>query len=247
MVCLLRRLKIPATWPELTLARWLRKVRERRDVLITTNYDTAIEWTLANEGTGEYSVGSFDAMDRNALHWIEYAIPEDWQFEHRETQTWRTPPERSIVYLKLHGSVSWSYCAECDKYSLDPIHSYGAEDAITGWKECKDCKKKKREPVLVAPTENKIYDDKAIKRIWSVAGGALSSATEIVFSGFSLNPFDRPVYELLVEHHKVAKTADVRVVAPDASTLLSRYREIYDDRVTAFDISWKDYLETETR
>ncbi len=73
------------------------------------------------------------------------------------------------------------------------------------------------------------------------------SAGEIVFSGFSLNPFDRPVYELLAKHHNAAKTIDARVVAPHASALLSRYRAIYDDRVTAFDVSWKEYLETETQ
>src|SRR5205823_6520648 len=84
----------------------------------------------------------------------------DWQFAHRERQTWLTPPECSILYLKLHGSVSWSYCAKCDKYNLDRIHSHGAEDAITGWSDCKHCKGKQREPVLVAPTEPKIYDDR---------------------------------------------------------------------------------------
>lgn len=246
VVCLLRRLKCPANWADLTLTRWLRRVREQKAVVITTNYDTVIEWTLVNEGTEEYSKSHFVPVGRDALHWIDYGIPEDWRFPHTERQTWPRPPEHSILYLKLHGSVSWSYCAECQKYNLDPIHSYAAEDAMTEWQPCPHCGKKKRKPVLVAPTETKNYEDKAIQQIWSRASESLGNATEIIFAGFSLNPFDGPVHELLKKAYKTAKTSKVLVVSPDASQLADRYQTIYGAAVAPVDTSWKTYLEGES-
>jgi len=50
-----------------SFAEWLRVVRENRDTIITTNYDTLIENVLMHMPTGEYCP-SMGALDRDALH-----------------------------------------------------------------------------------------------------------------------------------------------------------------------------------
>ena len=111
------------------LAAWLREVRERRDTVITTNYDTLLERTLGLTGTDEWKPR--DVPDRDALHWIDFGINHQRRHVFSYEDNWPTTAERSILLLKLHGSISWLFCEGCKTYCLDPIWQ-NAQDAWRG-------------------------------------------------------------------------------------------------------------------
>ena len=241
LICLFHRLRLHNEGePHDILRSWIKRVKEERDTVVTTNYDNVIEWTLAFIGTGEYPREGYDALSRDALHWIDYGIPQEWQVSRPDVDRWATPPNRCLPLLKLHGSIGWSHCRSCNLYSLDEIFDYAAEHAITSFGSCVNCRESKnRVPVLVPPVVEKRYDDRAIEQVWVRAEKELREAREIIFSGFSLNPVDLRVRELLMANRRPDR---VVLVSPNPGPLESRYREIYGDLVEARRQSWKEYL-----
>jgi hypothetical protein len=245
LICLARLLSlVNRSLGASVLDDWLRAVREERSTVLTTNYDTVVEDVLANLGTWEFPIRDMDLVGRDALHWLDYGVPRRLIYRRREPRRWRNPPERSILLLKLHGSISWLYCGGCDKYVLDPLHEEALEYAVTTYGVCPSCgKKTNRQPVIVPPVENKKYEDAAIRAAWRRARKELRSAVEITFAGFSLSRVDRGVRDLLSEAYSRFRTPKIRIVDLEATRLLPVYREIYTGAdIQAFNMSWKDFL-----
>lgn len=250
LICLCRLLSLEnRSLSGPVLDDWLRKVREQHCTIITTNYDTAVEDVLSNLGTGELPLGALDALDRDALHWLDYGVSKRLVYRRREPRRWRNPPEGSILFLKLHGSISWLYCVGCCKYVLDRMHQHAMEYAISAYGKCPSCNKATlRQTVIVPPVEAKKYEDVAIRTIWRRARKELRATEEVTFAGFSLNPVDSGIQELLSKAYVSSRIRKVRIVDPHAEKLLPRYRELYPGaRIDTFNMSWKDYLLHECR
>jgi NAD-dependent SIR2 family protein deacetylase len=238
--CLFYRFHMPTSDYPRELVEWLKKVRLEKSAIITTNYDTLIEWVLANTGTGEFIPG--DLIDRDALHWLDFGLPLDHVNPRKDSARWATPPERSVPYLKLHGSISWTYCEDCKKYSLGEIYERAAENALAGADRCPNCDGGKRvHPVIVPMSLRKEISDFGIKCIWERAQSILSSVVEIVFGGFSLSPADSHIRDLLCRGHELAKTSNVTVVDPSTESI-ERYRAIYGKAVLPVSKGWQNYL-----
>jgi hypothetical protein len=246
VICLARRLSLEnRTLSVSILEDWLQDVRTRGDSVLTTNYDTVIEDVLAHLGTGEHAVGVMDAVDRDALHWLDYGVSSKFSYIPSDWRRWQTKPERSVLCLKLHGSISWLFCESCRKYILDTMLQYATENAITKHGDCPACKRRtERRPVLIPPVEEKQYGDAAIQSIWRRARKVLRSSEEVIFAGFSLNPVDGGIRSLLSEAFKASTTRKITIVDPKATELAPRYSEIYRGiQVDVINVSWKDYLQ----
>ncbi len=239
--CLAMRLSVDnreywVPWVE----KWLSFVRERRDVIITTNYDTLIE-------TAHSMIPSGCLAD--CLHCLDFGVRVQRTHKFSYSNRWDGAPELSVLLLKLHGSVSWLFCQnqKCSTYSLDPMWDY-ALDSIArpgAYPPCPECNEKaSRRPVLVSPLRDKLYTDSAIKEIWSAAEDALSRAERVIFAGFSLNANDEAVRSLLARCFAAGATKRVTVIDRNWQAIEKNYRSLYGGVVEpATQRDWRSFLD----
>jgi len=230
-----------------SFAKWLKSVRGSRDTIITTNYDTLIENTLMDITTPELPL-SPESWYRDALHWLDYGVHRSKVHEYSDRFKWRTPPEQSLLLLKLHGSVSWLVCKNCDTYLLDPIWQHAKDCSLWPeiWPPCPECKLKgaRRDGVIVPPLLRKDYSEPAIAEIWDRAREVLAHSEEIVFAGFSLDQSDIGVHGLLEEARGLRTIKRITIVDPNPSATEPRYRGLYGDLVNvAPEGDWEAYLQ----
>jgi len=164
-----------------------------------------------------------DDVARKLAEKYQESIPEDQQDELHERQLWdyclpnrpRAQNPLSVPLLKLHGSVNWGMCTECDQvvwveyvsdadwvrfrdeqvsiqpFSIDSVYKrscqYHAEDEPP-----------LLEPLLVPPTWTKWIGDFTRRFIWRQAYSALRSCSHLIFIGFSLPDEDLHIRELLM-------------------------------------------------
>jgi NAD-dependent SIR2 family protein deacetylase len=144
------------------------------------------------------------------------------------------------LLLKPHGSISWAYCTNCDWFKRS-MHAQRAESALAGDFRCPECESK-TEPVMVPPSRVKCCKLPFIEGIWERAEQVLRQASEIVFAGFSLDPTDGHIRDLLVNTFDQSRTRKIRVDT-NPEELLCRYTHIYGPRVQTYSHGWKQYLE----
>jgi NAD-dependent SIR2 family protein deacetylase len=236
-VALFRRLGTPQAFlgnhPR-DLESFLYAVQEDGAALISTNYDSLIECTLASMDS-IITHSRYDPVDISCLGWVDYGadgvdvVPDSERRAYDRLDVER----RSLQLLKLHGSIGWTKCTACHRYSLDSLFRFGAEAAMDGWGKCSFCSGTKREPVIVPPTFEKIYDEPAIRAIWARAATVLASAERLVFVGFSLHPSDRRLQEFLRACARSGHPKEVSIIDPSAEDLLPRFREVYGGVVRA--------------
>jgi hypothetical protein len=241
-ICLMARLDVGLTTSvPSALWEWLLHVVERHDAILTTNYDTLIE--LAGAHLWEQAlIGPHPMAPGRDYGWIDFGVNVSPMIG--EDAGWPRDFVR-IKLLKLHGSTSWKYCAGCPGYRLDSIYRYGAIDGLANDAPCRRCGQRKWRPVLVPPLARKRYEDEpAIAEIRSTAQSVLSQATEIVFAGFSLDPTDEGIRDLLRQSFDPRVTRRVQLVDPRAGELIPRYEDIYGSRVETHAVAWADFVET---
>lgn len=235
-LCLFRKLRIDQPPVGGNMDSWLEKTLYSNCPVLTTNYDTVIEWHVENLAIGPVGFGDSGLVD--------YGVPDDLCLPLTTAGPRLDGRGERLLLLKLYGSISWSRCEECHKYLLERIHDYGADNAIVGRGKCGGCGGTRRGAVFVPLAGQKIPDDTALRTIWDRAEQALRQARWIVFAGFSLNLNDRSVRELLRGAFSAHKPEKVVVVLDRKnSEVLGRYEEIYGHRVELYDSGWQQYLE----
>lgn len=233
-ICLVSRLWIADVWGTAEMSNWLDDVSSCKDALITTNYDTLLERGI-HRRKGVYKPG----LARHEMGLVGYGVPANLLAAGYE-QVAHNISSEAILLLKLHGSISWSYCENCKKAELDPAYMSRASDALSG-SGCTKCGFI-ASPILVGPAR-KLYDHLIIENIFATAQTVLKQAHEITFAGFSLNDGDEKIRELLAESHKAANTKSIVIVDPSAQELVPKYQAIYGDVVKAHsERNWKQYL-----
>jgi hypothetical protein len=89
--------------------------------------------------------------------------------------------------------------------------------------------------------------DAALQSIRAKAERVLGQTRRIVFAGFSLNPDDQSVWDLLTRSCCLGKTEKVTVVSDrNTEEIVDRYRKIYGKSAEFRDSGWKQFLEDET-
>jgi hypothetical protein len=166
------------------LRRYLRKlVKESRTLTVVSfNYDTVIEDAFASEGL-LYSYGP-----RNAIRFTDKSI---------ERKLDKIVPYAEV--LKLHGSVNWGVCRECDETPVgrDLINAFSHPYVPPRNISCQFCEKRFLVPSIVPPVLTKGPALQSLEPLWIRARKTLSRAREIVIVGYSLPGADSQATSLL--------------------------------------------------
>jgi hypothetical protein len=236
-ICLFRKLRIDEMPGRLD--SWLAESLNSNHPIVTTNYDTVIEWDVENFRFGPVGNGDSGIID--------YGVPDRLCLPLPSAGPRVDGKCNKLLLLKLYGSISWSHCEDCHKYLLERIYAHGAEDAIMGRGKCSGCGGKRRNAVFVPLVGDKSPNDFALKAIWERAEQTLSQSREIIFAGFSLNPVDKSIRELLKRAFSAGNTSIVTVVLNGRyPEIIERYRRIYGDHVNSYDSGWGQYLRERT-
>ncbi len=236
-LCLFRKLRIDGN--RRGPASWLKESLNSGHPILTTNYDTVIEWDVENFWFGPVGYGDSGIVD--------YGVPDQLCLPLPSAGPRLDGKSNRLLLLKLYGSMTWSRCEGCGKYLLERIYERGGEDAIMGRGKCAGCGGKRRNAVFVPLAGEKYPNDPALKAIWDKAEEALGQSRRIVFAGFSLNPGDHSIRELLKRAFSAGNTSSVTVVLNRSHPeIVERYREIYGDRVASYESGWVQYLREHT-
>lgn len=183
--------------------QFVKNIYENGDSIISFNYDMLIETVLR-----------------------ELDIVCDYGFNQK-------PIKNAQMLLKMHGSVNWSQCINCEYIALfsDNI----SVKILSGNEKCPNCKKAGLAAVIVPPVlykENYFRNSELVKTVWGHANEILSKAKKIVFIGFSMRTSDYYAQELFKLSSNMNRTKiDCLIVTKPKSkdemnNLRKRYREI---------------------
>jgi NAD-dependent SIR2 family protein deacetylase len=143
--------------------------------IITTNWDTLLEGYLDISGT-DYNL-SF--------------LPEYFLFDN--TSTLKRNSDRKVKLIKLHGSINWLRCMNCNTLSIfekDNAAKFLFQDDVQ--EKCKKCQSNADigsillQPEIITPTMIKSINSQLYHNLWSAAGNELMGATHVIFIGYSL-------------------------------------------------------------
>ncbi len=226
---------------------------------------------------------NWDCILENSIYWcleklntkkvdVDYCCYTH-PFEKRERHT-RSIIQRAIeIYniktMKLHGSVNWMLCPNCNRLYVglgaagDELYEYTIE------KECPRCKHifvldnkgPILEPFLISPTYVKQFDNAHIQMIWHNAYMDLCRAEKVVFIGYSLPEADYHLRTLLKRSIKENIKIDIVLArsdkAPKSKKLesirhkyaSSRYETFFGtgENVKFFFNGVQDYFKKETK
>ncbi|MCP4653600.1 MAG: hypothetical protein GY858_09515 [Candidatus Omnitrophica bacterium] len=147
-----------------------------------------------------------------------------------------------IKILKLHGSINWLFCPNCNRMYT----GLGANEGRKLYVQdsfCKHClghtvrrKKNKHvlQPYIITPTFEKNFDNIHIRTVWYNAYAELATADRVVFVGYSLPEADYHLRTLLRRAIRPSACIDV-VLSPKDKPFYARYakkRDIAQDGST---------------
>ncbi len=238
-ICLFRKLRIEGNVRASGLDSWLEGSLSSGHPILTTNYDTVIEWDVENFVFAPVGYGDSGIIDYGVADHLCLPLPSGGPRLDGKSNR--------LLLLKLYGSTGWSRCENCAKFLLETIYERGAEDAIIGRGKCPVCDGTRRNAVFVPLVGQKIPNDAALQAIWKKAAQVLSESGKIVFAGFSLNPDDQSIRELLRRALSAGHTSKATVVLNGSHPeIIERYGEIYGDRVESYESGWVQYLREHT-
>ncbi|MFN7919294.1 MAG: hypothetical protein U0Q16_04310 [Bryobacteraceae bacterium] len=222
--------------------RFLVALARRFDIaprVITLNYDLIADGVLFDMAV--------QASKRGGLH----RLP-DYDCE-IATEAYAKRPHDYGLLLKLHGSLNWLYCPDCQRLDIglsaegsrlqtrkvldDLYREVNLHDRYScRGAPCVRCGTDVR-PVLITPTHRKDYRNPHIARVWYRAEQVLREATDVFLIGYSLPADDVEVIYLL-KRGLAGSKAKITVVQYDPGKKLTesevgqRYRSLFGDRIT---------------
>jgi hypothetical protein len=158
---------------------WLQKLtywmHSHEAIVITLNYDTLIEMAAA-----EIMVGPKRAYPAQSLQSFKFPAREGAWFVPE-------PLQRTLVLLKLHGSLAWSYSGR-GQFFGEAIHGSG----VARWSIAKEYRQyapdEGRVPLIVPPTlsKNGFFENERLRSLWTRASQAIAQARRVFCIGYSL-------------------------------------------------------------
>ena len=128
---------------------------------------------------------------------------------------WDRPDTNAVNLLKLHGSLNWLYCPNCNSLEITPLDK-GVRKIWTEFKTC-DEDQTGQQPLLIPPTWIKAYDNARLMQVWVRAEEILRKAEKVIFVGYSLPESDAHVRYLLAKslHRKSSRKPQVIAITQD--------------------------------
>jgi hypothetical protein len=234
--------KVPGQNPYARFLTRLARTAQAPPYVITLNYDLIVDAVCFKMG--------IQASPRNEPH----RLP-DYGCEIR-TDAYRERRHDYGLLLKLHGSLNWLYCPNCQRLDiglaqdgpflatrkvLDELYrevDLHREYSCLG-SPCRDCKTNVR-PVLITPTYRKDYRNPHISRVWYGAERLLRESDEAFIVGYSLPTDDVDVIYLLKRGLAHLRPEKITVVQYEPRTSIAtsavgrRYRSVFGDGVRWF-------------
>lgn len=212
-----------------------------KTTIITTNYDLLIEYAISQKKR-------INPITEHPIAPVNYCLPIRHSLglgksnERLDCHPYLAD-KKQITCLKLHGSVNWMYCPQCDAVDWTGLRPLGAAEAFAGEWLCCDCPAA-YEPLVIPPASSKSTHFLPLKQIWKEAGIRLSQAERIVFAGFSLSEGDVEIQRLLLLAKEGSQSLQqVLLVDLSAETLLEKYKKIYGDIAQLTETrDWKEYV-----
>lgn len=156
--------------------KFVKDIDKNNLTIISTNWDTLLE-------------GYFDRLG------MEYDYSFDKCFSYEKPISKSRKNEKPVRLLKLHGSINWIRCLNCNALS-----SYSYNTCVEllfndmSQESCPSCHEKARieynsvllQPEILTPTMNKSINSLTFSSLWHQAEDSLRNAERIVFIGYSL-------------------------------------------------------------
>jgi len=194
-----------------------------KDTIVSFNYDWVIDWTLKRHHKKKWNprIGYGVPCYRNSVkYWEPQKLPAG---------------NRSIILLKMHGSLNWFRCERKPNFRLKLRrrwwHQYGDLDFE-----------------IIPPEWNKPISSPLYQKVWRTARQRLKDCQCLAFLGYSLPSTDLPAQALLRADAGDARKLKVLVIANPDREARFRIREVVSKRldrgtrILSFD-SFKDFAE----
>ncbi|MFQ6013894.1 MAG: SIR2 family protein [Anaerolineae bacterium] len=148
------------------------------DTIISLNYDIIVDNALAQE-FGPQRV-NYGVDVRLFYHWY----PDDY---YEPARAYRAEPSRDLY--KLHGSLNWLYCPNCQALDVTlaekgTLRIFEEEPAVC--LRCHLC----YQALIITPTLLKDYANGLLLQVWRNAEEKITRADRVVFIGYSLADAD---------------------------------------------------------
>jgi hypothetical protein len=209
------------------LVRYLARTGQlRRTAFISLNYDILIDNAL----TDLYPKYHLDY----AAEFANFAGDGDW---HAPVKL------KSVLLLKLHGSLNWLLCPACSKLWLTPKEK--SVSTLIDWPiKCHTCKTE-LVPIIIPPTFFKTMSDFPFQQIWRTAENVLKEVRRLIFCGYSFPDADLNVKYMLKRAELARKhPLEVFVVNKIASKEeKAHYEQFFKNKVTFCNASFEDFTE----
>lgn len=210
------------------------------DAVITTNWDTLCERVLLAQE-------KWSPVDGYGFKTKFLRVPRPRRKTGRQTVV-KTLPQATVPVLKLHGSVGW-YRRRTDKklyFDNRFLSSFGHAPFSEWWHEIAPPPGSgpNTDPLMIAPSYLKVFDDPVLQKIWGRAAEALAKANEVIFIGYSLPSADSAVRTLLnpLRSRIEARKVVVTIVTPGNETF-KNWQTFLGDNIAHFQCTAKDYSE----
>jgi len=158
---------------------------------------------------------NYDIIIDNALiepypdHHLDYGI-DFVNFERRND--WKRPiKNKSVLLLKIHGSLNWLYCPTCNHMELTP-EKKRAVKAFYKTENCKLCETPMK-PVIIPPTFYKDVSNPFLQEIFLKTDKVLRDIERIFICGYSFPDADMHIKYLLKRAEKFrSETPEIYVI-----------------------------------
>lgn len=187
--------------------------------VITFNYEIILERALP---LGFFSYGIDIDKDKN----ITFPTYEKYY-------------KNNLLILKLHGSLNWAVCFNCNKIHLFWSQRY--DDIFK--KRCKSCNSN-LEAVLIPPTRVKsnhlkgVWKGIGLEKLWRIAKEKITSAGEITIIGYSFGEYDNEATGLILDAIKANIKKPILCIAdPNVKEIFNKKIKVFVERR-----NYKDFI-----
>jgi hypothetical protein len=207
------------------------------DSVISLNYDIAVDNAL------------LERLYETAQASVDYGLRVRYSYQAGKYGERLGP----VPLLKLHGSLNWLYCPECNALDVTEGHKgvYVVFKKGEGCK-CMECQKASYEAILITPSFVRSSANGLLVSVWKRAEQAVAKAERLVFIGYSLPDADVDLRSMLTKGlYNNAKRNAVPICVIDRERQPGtgeppdewrRYRQFFGERVQYYPIGFQRFV-----